>query len=128
MLACTINLGAEYEMPFYRKLSAGFLYSSRISGLYSKHEGRFSANINPVKWFGFSASYGISNYGSSLGAVMNFDFPGFGLFIGTDSAILNVTPPIEDLGGVLPYGKLNFDVYFGICFNMGKYRVFGDRD
>ena len=128
MLACTINLGAEYEMPFYRKLSAGFLYSSRISGLYSKHEGRFSANINPVKWFGFSASYGISNYGSSLGAVMNFDFPGFGLFIGTDSAILNVTPPIEDLGGVLPYGKLNFDVYFGISFNMGKYRVFGDRD
>ena len=128
MLACTVNLGAEYELPFYRKLSVGFLYTSRIDGLYSMHEGRFSANVAPTKWFGFSASYGISNYGSSLGAVLNIDLPGIGLYVGTDSAILNVTPPVEALDGIgLPCGKLNLDVYVGLVFNLGRYRSLGDN-
>lgn len=128
MLNCTLNLGAEYEMPFYRKLSFGFLYTSRIAGPYSMNEGRFSANVNPTKWFGFSASYGISNYGSAAGAVINFDLPGFGLFVGTDCAIWNVTPPVEALGGIsVPYGKLNLNATFGLVFNIGKYRTLGDR-
>lgn len=128
MVNCTLNLGAEYEMPFYRNLSFGFLYTSRIAGLYSKNEGRFYANVNPTKWFGFSASYGISNYGSAAGAVINFDLPGFGLFIGTDCAIWNVTPPVDALGGIsVPYGKLNLNATFGLVFNIGKYRTLGDR-
>ena len=126
MLSCTLNLGAEYEMPFYRKMSVGFLYSSRIAGPYSKNEGRFSLNLSPAKWFGFSASYGISNLGSSLGGIINFDLPGFGLFVGTDYAFWNVTPPIDGLGIGVPYNNLRLNLNFGLTFNISRYRTLGD--
>ena len=127
MLSCTVNLAAEYEMPFYRKLSAGFLYSSRFGGGYIKNEGRFFVNLLPVKWFGISASYGISNFGSSLGGVINFDLPGFGLFIGTDCVTTKLTPPIDDLFGLqVPYDKLKLNLNFGLTFNISRYRTLGD--
>lgn len=127
MLTCTVNLGAEYEMPFYRKMSVGFLYSSRIAGPFSKNEGRFFFNLSPAKWFGLSASYGASNFGSSLGAIINFDLPGIGLFVGTDYAFWNVTPPIEALNGLcVPYNNMNLNVNFGLTFNVSRYRTHGD--
>lgn len=127
MLNCTVNLGAEYEMPFYRKMSVGVLYSSRISGAYSKNEGRFFFNIAPARSFAFSANYGISNFGSSLGALINFDFPGFGLFLGSDYIFWNVTPPVKALKGIcLPYNSLNLNLNFGITFNVSRYRTLGD--
>ena len=48
MLDATLNLGGEYKMPFYRKLSAGLLWSTRFNELYTWTEGRLSANIAPV--------------------------------------------------------------------------------
>ena len=89
-------------------------------------EGRFSANITPVKWFGFSASYGISEYGSSMGAVMNIDLPGFGLFVGSDYVFWNVTPPVDGLGISVPYNKLRLNLNFGLTFNISRYRTLGD--
>lgn len=127
MLACTVNLGAEYEMPFYRKMSVGALYSSRISGTYSKNEGRFFFNIAPARWFGLSANYGISNFGSSLGAVLSLDFPGIGLFVGSDYIFWDVTAPVTALKGIgLPYKNLNVNLNFGITFNLSRYRTLGD--
>lgn len=126
MLSCVLNLAAEYQMPFWRKMSVGFLYSSRIAGQYSKNEGRFFLNLEPAKWFGISASYGASNFGSSLGAIINFDLPGLGLFVGTDYAFWNVTPTVENLGIPLPYGKMNLNLNFGLTFNVSRYRSLGD--
>ena len=107
-------------------MSVGFLYSSRIAGQYSKNEGRFFLNLEPAKWFGISASYGASNFGSSLGAIINFDLPGLGLFVGTDYAFWNVTPTVENLGIPLPYGKMNLNLNFGLTFNVSRYRSLGD--
>lgn len=127
MLACTINIGAEYEMPFYRRLSVGFLSSTRIQGPYSHSEGRFSLNIEPTKWFGLSTSYGISTYGSTWGAIVNFSFPGLGLFIGTDSIPTQLTAPLEGIGIGIPCNNLNLNVNFGLTFNISKVRHLGDR-
>lgn len=127
MLACTINIGAEYEMPFYRKLSVGFLSSTRIQGPYSHSEGRFSLNVEPTKWFGFSTSYGISTYGSTWGAIVNFSFPGIGLFIGTDSIPTQLTAPIKGLGIGIPCNNLNFNLNFGLTFNLSKVRHLGEK-
>lgn len=124
MLNCTVNIGAEYEMPFYRNLSVGFLSSTRISGKHSASEGRFSVNVEPVNWFGFSTSYGISTFGSSWGAIANFNLPGIGLFIGTDCIPLNLT---KGLGINLPYKKANFNLSFGLSFNLSKVKHLGDR-
>ncbi|MDE7125116.1 MAG: hypothetical protein K2O12_01355, partial [Muribaculaceae bacterium] len=42
-LAATVHLGAEYKMPFYNKLTGGFLYTSHFNGPFTWHEGRLSA-------------------------------------------------------------------------------------
>ena len=41
MLSMTLNFGAEYVMPFYKGLTAGFLSSSRFNGPHTWSEGRF---------------------------------------------------------------------------------------
>lgn len=127
MLACTVNIGAEYEMPFYRRLSFGILSTTRIYGNHSSSEGHFAVNIEPVDWFGFTTNYGISTFGSSWGALLNFSFPGFGLFIGADSIPLNYTPGIEGIGIGVPYKKMNLNLNFGLNFNLSRVRHLGGR-
>ncbi len=127
MLACTINVGAEYEMPFYRKLSVGILSTTRIYGKHSSSEGHFAVNIEPVDWFGFSTNYGISTFGSSWGALLNFCFPGFGLFLGTDCIPTHFTPGIEGMGLGVPYKKMNLNFNFGLNFNLSRTRHLGSR-
>lgn len=127
MLACTVNIGAEYEMPFYRDMSVGFLSTTRISGRYTCSEGRFSLNLEPVKWFGFSASYGISPFGSRVGAMLNFNFPGIGLFIAADNIPLQYSAPLRGAGIGVPYNTGNVDLGFGLNFNLSKVKHLGDK-
>ncbi len=83
-LAATINLGAEYTLPQYRKLRFGFLYSSRLAGKYSYHSGVFSANVAPVKWFDASLSMGFTSSGVTGGLVVSLHARHFNIFMGTD--------------------------------------------
>ena len=128
MLSATLNVGAEYKMPFYKRLSVGFLYSNRFSGPYSKYDGRFFVDIHPLKWFELSANYGISNHGSSFGATLSLDFPGIGIFLGTDNLFWDVTPPLmEGINIGVPYKRTNVSLNFGLTFNVSKLRHLGDR-
>jgi len=113
MLHATINLGAEYNMPFYRNLTAGFLFSQYIAGCSSWTEGRFSANVKPVKWFDATISYGASTYGSSFGWMLNFHPKGFNFFIGSDHQFFKVTPQFVPVGHATAALNLGFNVTFG---------------
>ena len=62
-LAATLNLGAEYSLPSYRPLRFGFLFTSRIHGAYSYHQGMFSVNIRPVKAIEASLNTTVSSSG-----------------------------------------------------------------
>lgn len=126
MLSATLNLAAEYKLPFYRKLSFGALYSNRFASVFSNYEGRLFVNLHPVKWFELSTNYGISNLGSMWGAALSFDFPGIGIFLGTDNLFMDVTPPLEGVGIGLPYKNTNVSVNFGLTFNISKIRRLGD--
>lgn len=116
MLAATIHAGVEARMPFYERLSFGLLGTQRIDGIYSWTEGRVSANLAPVNWFSLAASYAISNFGSSLGGVVNIHLPGFNLYAGLDSflPLMNVTPQF------VPIDSANTNVTFGLTFSFGK--------
>lgn len=115
-LAATIHAGIEARMPFYDRLSFGLLGTQRIDGIYSFTEGRLSANVAPLKWFSVAASYAFSNFGSSLGGVVNIHLPGFNLYAGLDSFLpmMNVTPQF------VPIDKLNTNITFGLTFAFGK--------
>ncbi len=84
MLGATLNVGVEYQMPFYKKLSAGFLSTTRIQGAYSWNEERISATVSPIKWLEASVNVGFGTMGTSFGWVANIHPRGFNLFVGMD--------------------------------------------
>lgn len=111
-LNATIHLGAEYTMPFYRGLSGGFLFSTYIAGCQSWTEGRFYANIKPVKWFDATINYGASTFGNSMGWMLNFHPRGFNFFIGSDHQFFRLTSwgiPVDNFNGTV---SLGFNVTF----------------
>ena len=116
MLAATIHAGVEARMPFYERLSFGLLGTQRIDGIYSWTEGRLIANLAPVNFFSIAGSYALSNYGSSLGAVLNIHLPGFNLYAGLDSflPLMEVTPQF------VPVNSTNTNVSLGLSFTFGK--------
>lgn len=119
MLTMTLNFGAEYVMPFYKGLTAGFLNSSRFNGPYTWSESRFYANLKPCDWFSFATNYAISSYGSTMGAALGFHAAGFNMFLGAD-AIGFKYAKASDKGLVYPYGQLHLGLNFGISFNVGR--------
>ncbi len=84
MLGATMNVGAEYTLPVYRKLKFGLLNTTRIQGDYSWTDFRLSANIMPVKCFGASVNMGAGTLGMSFGWMANVSITGFNFFVGMD--------------------------------------------
>ena len=107
-LAATLVIGAEYEMPFYNKLSAGFLSTTKINGPYSWSEGRFAANISPLSWFEEGINYGISSYGSTMGWIVNFHPKVLSLFVGMDYIVGKVSKQY------IPLNNMNMNLSMGL--------------
>ena len=70
-IGATINVGAEYTLPVYRKVSFGALCTSRINGAYSWTEGRLSANYAPLNWLDGGVSFAVNSFTTSMGWVLN---------------------------------------------------------
>ena len=119
MLTMTLNFGAEYVMPFYKGLTAGFLSSSRFNGPYTWSECRFYANLKPCNWFSFATNYAISSCGSTMGAALGFHAAGFNMFLGADAIGFKYAKATAE-GIPYPYGQLHLGLNFGISFNVGR--------
>lgn len=109
-LAATVNVGVEYALPCYDKFRFGFLYTGRIAGKYSWHQGMLSANILPAKWFEASLSGAVSSTGVTAGLVLDFHAKHFNFFIGADRFMSKVT---EDF---IPVSSANSSVSLGFSF------------
>lgn len=83
-IGATINLGAQYNLPVYRKMTFGFLSSTRLQGAYSWTEGRLSANWTPLKWLDGGVSFAVNSFTTSMGWVLNLHPAGFNFFVGMD--------------------------------------------
>jgi hypothetical protein len=83
-LAATLNVGAEYTLPSYRNLRFGFLYTSRIHGLYSYHQGMLAVNIRPVKAIELGINGAVGSTGCTFGGVVSLKAPHFNFYIGAD--------------------------------------------
>ena len=113
-LAATMYLGAEYEMPFYKPLSAGILYSNRFGDEMGWYDVRGFLTVSPLKWFEASVNCGVSTYGTGLGWMLNFHPAGFSFFLGSDFMITKVTPQF------IPSNNMNASVTMGISIPFGK--------
>lgn len=108
-LGATMNLGAQYTFPLYDKLKFGFTNTTRIHGSYSWTDFRLSANVRPVKCFSAGINLGVGTFGASFGWILNYNTPGFNLFLASDR-----TPGKLAKQGVPLNSNLNFNM--GISF------------
>ncbi len=83
-LAATVNVGADYTLPCYDKLSFGLLSSTRINGSFSWTEGRLSANWRPLKWLDGGINFAVNSFATSFGYVLNIHPKGYNFFVGMD--------------------------------------------
>ncbi len=83
-LAATLNVGCEYILPVYDKVSFGLLGSTRLNDDYSWTEGRLSLNWVPLKWLDGGVNVAINTFCTSFGWVLNIHPKGYNFFIGMD--------------------------------------------
>ena len=113
----TANLGVEYQMPFYKQLSAGLLLTRHFDGPnFSWNEARLSANVAPLRMLSMALSYGLGSYGSSLGGVLYLHPGVVNFFIGVDR--LAFTKYAEYDGVPVPM-KPNANVVVGLNLAFG---------
>lgn len=116
MLGATLNIGAEYTLPVYKKLRFGLLSTTHIRGEYSWNEERISANVSPVKWFEVGTNVGLGTFGASWGWIINIHPRGFNLHMGMDHTLGKLSKQYIPL-------KSTADFFFGINFPIGKSRI-----
>lgn len=110
MQGTTMNIGVEYELPYYRPLTFGLLNTTRMCGNYTWTEFRLSANVMPVKYVSASANLVCGTFGVGFGWLLNVTSgKGFNLFIGMDRV-----PGKLAKQGVPLNSNVNFN--FGIDF------------
>ena len=113
-LAATMYLGAEYEMPFYKKMSVGVLYTNRFSDVNDLYDLRGYLTLSPLRWLEASVNYGVSTYGKELGWMLNFHPAGLSMFLGSDYMIMDVSPQY------VPINNVNANFTFGVSIPFGR--------
>lgn len=86
-LAATLNVGVEYTLPVYRKLSFGLLNTTRLKGAFACTDFRLSANWNASKAFSMGANFAAGTYGCAFGWIINAHPKGFNLFLAMDNTL-----------------------------------------
>ena len=112
-IGAKFNLAAEYKMPFYKKLSAGVLYTHCFDGVFSYDQASLMVNLSPNNVLDFAVSGTASTYGAGFGAMANIHCPGFSFFLGSDcflGKVNNQFVPIEDMNASFSFG---INVAFG---------------
>lgn len=109
-LAATMNLGVEYEFPYYRRLHFGLLSTTRFDGPYTWGNVRISANVRPVDILSASLNMEAGTFGCGLGWMLNLNLrKGFSLFVGMDHTLGKVTKQMAPLNS---NAKFNFGIDF----------------
>ncbi len=127
-----VNLGAEYRMPFYDRLSVGALYMGRGGSAFGRHTARLSLNWNPLNFLSLSTGTTLNKLGESIGFALNLHPAGVNLMIGCDYIpfrCVNVAPLIPDLPAqysrfaVIPANRMNLNLYLGLNLAFGRRHV-----
>lgn len=86
-LHATMNIGAQYTLPVYRRAKFGLLNTTRIAGKYSWTDFRVSGNVSPcdIVSLGINGSFG--TFGCGFGWIANLHCTGFNLFIAQDHVL-----------------------------------------
>ncbi len=115
-LGAKLNIGAEYEMPFYKRLSVGALYTHCFDEFYSYDQTSLVLTVSPLNVCDFAVSSTFADYGTRFGAMANFHFTGFSFFVGTDCMLSD----LSDSKYPFPNDNLNANVSLGVNIAFSK--------
>ena len=113
-LSINANLGAEFKMPFYNKMSVGILATTRNSHVNRYNELRMSLNAAPLKWLSFSLSTAYTTFGWELGGMVNVYDNKFSAYIGSDSYYFNMNSQF------IPLYEANVHVVLGVNYLLSR--------
>ena len=113
-LAATLNIGAQYVMPFYTPLTVGLLYTNRFNGIYNYSQTMLSAQVRPLKWIEVGLNTSTTTSGWCCGGVVSFYTKGFNFFIGADKFMGKVSKQF------IPLNNLNTNVNLGFTIPFNK--------
>ncbi|MBD5176129.1 MAG: hypothetical protein HDT05_01740 [Bacteroidales bacterium] len=108
-LRTTLNWGARYTLPYYRRLTFGMVNSTRFNGTFTTTDFRFSANVRPVDCLSCSANLSAGTYGAGFGWLVNLNVKGFNLFLGMDRTFGKLSKEYVPLNS---NGEFNFGMNF----------------
>ena len=108
-LASTLNIGAEFTLPAYDRLTFGLLNTTRMNSKYSWTDFRLSANWRTSKIFSMGTNFAVGTYGASFGWILNLHPNGFNCFLAMDHTLGKLAKQGVPLSG-------NAHVNFGMNF------------
>lgn len=109
-LAATLRLGAEYNLPVYRPLSFGFLFTQRFFGTFSYTQAMLSAGFRPASWFELNLNTALGSTGLTAGGLMTLHAKGFNFFVGCDYFMPKLSKQF------VPLSKANASLNVGFNF------------
>lgn len=115
-LAATLNIGVEYKMPFYDRLSVGALFTHRFDRMYSCTTGSLMLNWSPLKFLDLVGSASMSTLGYDWSALLNIHCSGFNIFVAADMFAGKVSKQY------IPLHNMNASVMIGVNVPFGKKR------
>ncbi len=115
-LGTKLNIGAEYEMPFYKKMSVGALYTHCFDEFYSYDQTSLVLTVSPLSVCDFALSSTFAEYGTRFGAMANFHFTGFSFFVGTDCVLSDLSSSKYPF----PNDNLNANISLGLNIAFSK--------
>lgn len=98
-LGATINIGASYTLPTYRKLTIGLVNTSHLQKNFRWNDVRASLNWKPLKFLSASTSLAYGTFGSSVGWMVNYHPRWFNLFLAMDQMTGRLTKQYIPLSG-----------------------------
>jgi len=126
MIACTMNLGARYYMPFYERLSVGLLLTGKLDKYNSSFGGRLGVTVTPLDWLSLTGNYGVTTYCSTFGAAISLNAANLNFVFGYEGysgqisnvkvpgILMPLATPIKSFQNMI---KLGVNITFGARHN-----------
>jgi len=129
-LPYTINAGARYHLPFFKRLSVGALYTNRVSETCGWYDFRAGATFTPLNWLSLTGNAGKTTFGNTIGAAASINLIGINFHLALDSYYGSVSTIKLDgvnvpmYGGIpIPLDPFRFNASVGMNFTFGKRQV-----
>lgn len=126
-LPYVMNAGLRYHIPFFKRLSVGALYTTRISETCGWYDFRAGATFTPLNFLSLTANGGKTTFGNTIGAAASINLLGFNFHVAIDSYYGAVsTIPVEGVkvpmyGGIpVPLDPFRFNASVGMNITFGK--------